>query len=163
MGDTAMGATSHPSLARKRGVKSLLLALVRGARRNTSMRQLSSYAPPWSVQRFALRFGLAYELIREVRSLPRRIAEMHNTGLVEEGRGLTPLLVAPASLRDEMFQAHNWGRQSLQNRRPWATGFDVALFLEGLEAGLLFHDCKHKEELQISDSGNSSAYFGPHR
>lgn len=125
------------TLPRKRGAFSIMAALVRGARRNTPMRQLSTYAPAFSVQRLAFRFGLAYELMREIRSVPHRIAEIHSRGGDERGWKTIENPAFPTHLRGVMCQVRNLGIQNLRSRRPWVTALDIVLFLEGLEAGAL--------------------------
>ena len=97
----------------------LLVALLRGARRDTLMRELSSYAPEWSGLRWGLRFSLAYELLRELRSVYFRIAEMHRIGADERGWAMKWLRGFPESLRDVMFQAHSDGIRNLRIQRPW--------------------------------------------
>jgi hypothetical protein len=136
----------------KRGALGTLAALLRGARRDTPMRQLSSYAPRWSVQRFGLRFGLAYELLRESRSLFRRIGEMHSRGVDERGWEMTWIRVVPVHLRDALLQARNEGTRSLRSLYPWATAFDVALYQQGFVAGALFQaDNPRTAESQTSN------------
>jgi hypothetical protein len=126
-----------PVRDRKRGALSCLLALVRGARPGTAMRQLSSYAPRFSAQRLVLRFALAYELIREVCSVPHCILEMHDRSVDEQGWRTKRPQAFPVCLQDVVTQARSWGIQSLRSRRPWLGAFGVALYLEGLEAGAL--------------------------
>jgi hypothetical protein len=118
-------------------VRSLLAALLLGARPNTPMRQLSNYARPFSVARFVYRFALAYELLRECRTIVSRISEMHGISADEEGYELKWIRDVPENLRDALCLVHNSGIQSLYSRRPWATAFDVALYHEGLQQGVL--------------------------
>lgn len=113
----------------------LLVALMRGARNGTLMRELSSYAPEWSARRWGIRFKLAYELLRELRSVYFRIAEMHRIGADERGWSMTGLLAVPENLQDLMIQAHNEGIRNLLIQRPWLPASGVALYLEGIEAG----------------------------
>ncbi len=129
---------SVSSAAQRPNALRALLALLRGARHNTPMRQLSNYARPFSAQRLKLRFALLYELIREVGSVYRRILELHSRGVDEQGWGMTWLRAVAEPQRCVAIQAHNEDIQNLRTQRPWLTGFDVALYLEGFEAGLMF-------------------------
>jgi hypothetical protein len=113
------------------------------------MRQLSSYAKPWSAQRFHLRFVLTCELIREVRSLYSRIEEMHSRAGDEQGYPLTLPEWVSNLKRGELLQAHSGDIQNLQSRYPWMTGFDAGLHLEGFAAGALWQSrtsCLCREE-----------------
>ena len=140
-----------PIRERKSGAIATLAALLRGARPGTPMRQLSSYAPPFSAARLVLRFGLAYELLREICSVPHCIAEMHNRSVDEQGWRTTQIRAFPAIQQDALLQARSSGIQSLRSRHPWLTGFDVALYLEGFEAGASFQlGTPRKAELRIS-------------
>jgi hypothetical protein len=135
----------------KCGVRSCWVAFVRGARPHTPMRQLSTYAPRFSVARLAYRFGLAYELLCEVCTIAHRISEMHRISADEQGWGMKWLRDVPTDLRDAVSQVHNVGIQNLQNRRPWVTAFDVALYHEGLQEGVLSQlHSGHTEGLRIS-------------
>jgi hypothetical protein len=130
--------TPTPTLERKRGALGVLWVLLRGARPNTPMYQLSSYAKPWSVQRWILRFALLHELTREVCRSWNRIQEMHSRAEDEQGVELTWLRAFPVDDRDAMILAHNEGIRSLQNRFPWMTAFDVGLYRQGFAAGASF-------------------------
>ena len=136
---------------KKPNARSFWRAFVLGARPNTPMRQLSSYAPRFSVARLAYRFGLAYELLLEIRTIAYRISEMHRISADERGWETKRLQGVPADLRDAVCQVHNVGIQNLQSRRPWVTDFDVALYHEALQEGVL-SQCRsqHTEGLQIS-------------
>jgi hypothetical protein len=123
---------------RKRGVLRVLWAVLRGARKHTPMRQLSSYGKPWSGYRFRLRFVLLCELLRELRSAGRRTAEMHGKSEDEQGRQLTWLRAFPVDRRDAAYQAHTRGIESLRIHYPWLTSFDFELFQEGFVAGSCF-------------------------
>ena len=102
------------------------------------MRQLSSYAPPFSALRLALRFGLAYELLREIRSVAHRIADLHSTGADEQGFELKQPGRFSVYQRNALIPPHSEGIQNLRISRPWLTGFDAGLYLEGREAGVLW-------------------------
>ena len=106
------------------------------------MRQHSTCAPAWSAARWRLRFGLAYELLRELRSVYFRIAEMHRIGADEWGWATTRIRAFPENLQDVMYQAHSDDIQNLRIQRPWLPASGVALDLEGLDAGaqLMLHN-----------------------
>ncbi len=147
-----MTQTCVPLQFRKRGALAVVLALVRGARPHTPMHQLSTHLPRFSASRLILRFGLAYELLREAYSVPCRIAEMHNREVDEQGWKMTWIRAFPENQRDALIQAHNLDIQNLRMRRPWMTGFDVALYLEGIEAGALLQSgTVRTEESRIPD------------
>jgi hypothetical protein len=126
--------------------RSFWRAFVLGARPGTPMRQLSTYAPRFSIARLAYRFGLAYELLLEIRTIAYRISEMHRISADERGWEMKWLHGVPTDLRDAVSQVHNLGIQNLQSRRPWMTAFDVALYHEGLQEGVMSHLGSHHTE-----------------
>ena len=136
---------SSPIRARGRGLIRVWVDALRGARRNTPMRQLSSRERVFSAQYYSLRYGLMCELAREVRNLYRRIAEMHGTSEDEQGVALTWLRGASIAQQDAMYQDYREGIQSLQNQYPWLTAFDFGLFREGLKRGVSYLSRTHKE------------------
>lgn len=139
----------NPLPARKRGALRVLRDALRGAREHTPMRQLSSYAKPWSVRRFCLRFVLLCELLRELRSVGRRIAEMHSRAEDEQGYELTLPEWVSNLMRGELLLAHSADIRNLQSRYPWLAAFDVGLHLEGFAAGALWQlrtSCLDREE-----------------
>jgi hypothetical protein len=112
-----------------------LWALVRGADSNTLARQVSNWAPKWSAQRWAYRFPLAYESLREMRSVFHRILELHERGLAQRGVEMILPASVPIRLRDAVYRAHSEGRQNLQTSHPWVTLVDVSIFWQGFVAG----------------------------
>jgi hypothetical protein len=142
---------TSPLRARKRGALRVLWAALRGARKHTPMRQLSSYAKPWSVLRFQMRFGLLCELIRELRNVYYRIAEMHSKAEDEQGAKQTWLRVFPKGQHHAAYQARNLDIQNLRNRYPWLSAFDVELHREGFVGGWLWQSGKTRMEEQQID------------
>jgi hypothetical protein len=117
--------------------RSLLAALLQGAPRNSVSRQVSTWAPLFSVQYWAYRFPLAYALWRELRTVLRRTASLHEIGAVDNGLHLgNPSQESRASNDD--YLAHIEGIRKLRKHLPWVTLFDDLLFLEGMKAGLEF-------------------------
>lgn len=125
--------------ARFSGWTGLLAALVLGVPRSTLYLQARRFGGLrlLSAAWFRLRFPLAYALWRECRSLPFRIAEMHEKGLATEGLNLgAPLrTLAPGSYEEDVFyQLRNEGISNLRQRRPWSGPLDGLIYLEGLAA-----------------------------
>jgi hypothetical protein len=114
------------------------------------MRQLSSYAPRFSVQRFALRFGLAYELLHEFGNVVRRIEALHNISADEQGLETIRIGEFPNYPLHVLRQAHNSGIQNIRKRYPWMSAFDVELFQQGFRAAMSFHDTLDKGESQTA-------------
>src|SRR2546429_7050691 len=59
--------------------RSLVVALLLSAPRNSVSRQVSTWAPLFLVQHWAYRFPLACALWRELRNVLRRTASLHET------------------------------------------------------------------------------------
>lgn len=112
------------------------MALLRGARTHTPMRQLSSHPPPWSVRPFALCYALLCELRRGVYIVPLRIAAMRSKA--EDEQGCVWIHGFPSHERDAAIPTHNEGIiRSSRIRHPWLTVFDAGPYLEGLLAGAM--------------------------
>jgi len=116
--------------------RSLLAAFLLGAPRNSISRQVSTWAPVFSVQRWAYRFPLAYALWREFRNCFRRISNLHEIGALDGGLDLNH--GGESHSRAAECQVRSEGIQSLRKQRPWLSLFDELIFLEGLTAGLEF-------------------------
>lgn len=117
-----------------RGLISLLWALLLGAPRNSVSRQVSTWAPLFSAQRWAYRFPLAYALWHECCSLPQRILSLHERGMLDNGLALEQLSREDHA-QDDAYQSRSQDIQNLRKDRPWATLFDVATYVEGHLAG----------------------------
>jgi hypothetical protein len=137
-----------PVLDRRCGCLGASLALLRGVRFCTPMRQLSTHPQLRPSRPFALHFGRLYALRREVRSVGHRTSETHGTAGDERRVQLTRLRVSPVEQRDAMILAHNWSIRNLQSRYPRMTDFDVGLCLEDFAAGASRQCNPCKEERQ---------------
>ena len=122
----------------KLGWTATLLAMLLGARDNTLCAQVSSWAPTLSVQRWAYRFPLMYELWRECYSLAFRIRHLHETGVTDEGLGLNCTPGLSVRLQGAAVRAHSESIQNLRQRYPWATLVDCAVYLQGFDMGVVF-------------------------
>jgi hypothetical protein len=133
----------------------LVRALLLGAPRNSVSRQVSSWAPVFSAQRWAHRFPLANALWRELRNSFRRISNLHEIGALDDGLDLN--LDGECRSQAAEYQARTEGIRSLQRQRPWASLFDELVFLEGLTVGLRFHDPDHIPRSQVVSSSSTEA------
>lgn len=136
--------SSHPHQGRaegfmrrdqSRGWRALLKALVLGAPRSSVCRQVSSWAPLFSVQRWAYHFPLMYALWRDFCSLPYRISSLHERGLGNSGLDFRTV-AAECRVGSDEYQSRIEGIQNLETRCPWMTLFDAVTFLEGHRAGV---------------------------
>ena len=120
----------------------LLASLLQGAPRNSICRQVSSWAPFFSAQRWSFRFPLLYELWHELCNVPRRIAALHDIG-AEDGIDFRIVSGRECPARSDEYRSRSEGIQNLRKARPWASLLDVATFLEGHAAGVGFgsHNC----------------------
>jgi hypothetical protein len=112
----------------------LLRSLLLGAPRNSVSRQVSSWAPLFSVQRWSHRFPLAYELLCELRNLAHRIVVVYEKGLADNGLYFH-LAGSECEAGGAECQARIRGIQNLRTRYPWASLFDETTFLEGHAQG----------------------------
>lgn len=126
----------------------LLAALLLGAPRNSVSRQVSTWAPVFSAQRWTYRFPLAYALWRELRNSFRRISDLREIGALDGGLDLH--LGGESHSRAAEYQVRTEGIRSLRKRRPWASLFDELVFLEGLTAGLEFQRRNCIPKLQVA-------------
>ena len=143
-----------------RAKRSLLAALLLGAPRNSVSRQVSTWAPVFSAQRWTYRFPLAYALWRELRNSFRRISHLHEIEALDSGLDL--YIGGESHSRAAEFQLRTEGIQSLRKRCPWASLFDELVFLEGLTAGLEFHrrNCIPKLQVASQPAPESLRYDG---
>ena len=126
--------------------RSLVVALLLGAPRNSVSRQVSSWAPVFPAQHWAYRFPLACALWHESRNVLKRIASLHETGVVDNGHHLrNPFQESHADNDD--YLARIEGIRNLRQHLPWVTLFDDFLFLEGLKAGL---ECPRRNRISKS-------------
>jgi hypothetical protein len=131
-----------------RAKKSLLAALLLGAPRNSVSRQLSSWAPVFSVQHWAYRFPLAYALWHELRNSLLRTAVLHEIGALDGGLDLHRGGESHSRAAEQQVRIE--GIRSLQKLRPWASLFDELVYLEGLTAGLEFQRRNCIPKLQVA-------------
>ena len=127
--------------SQQRGWSSVLKALLLGVPQDNGFRQASNRASVFSAAHWVLRFPLWCELWRVFRSLPYRILETHEKGLVQRGvdtKGLTKNLGVEgfASWSNSEFRSRIQDIQSPQRSRPWTTYLDEQIFLEGYLAGI---------------------------
>jgi hypothetical protein len=112
----------------------LLRSLLLGAPRSSVSRQVSNWAPLFSVQRWSHRFPLAYERLCELRNLAHRIVVVHEKGLANEGLYFhsagSVCEVGGAECRTRIQ-----GIQNLRTLRLWVSLFDELTFLEGHAMG----------------------------
>jgi hypothetical protein len=152
--------THHPRDSSRAEHPSCLRALLLGAPGSSLSRQVSSWAPVFSAQRWAYRFPLAYALWCELRNSVRRISDLHEKGAANSGLRLENVAEGCRAGSDG-YRAHIEGIQNLQKRRPWASLFDELLFLEGLRAGLEFHGRNCISRSQETPSSTSDGACNP--
>jgi len=153
--------THHPRDSSRAEHPSCLRALLLGAPGSSLSRQVSSWAPVFSAQRWAYRFPLAYALWCELRNSVRRISDLHERGAADSGLRLENVAEGCRAGSDG-YRAHIEGIQNLQKRRPWASLFDELLFLEGLRAGLEFHGRNCISRSQETPSSTSDGACNPY-
>ena len=139
---------------------SCLRVLLLGAPCNSLSRQVSSWAPVFSAQRWAYRFPLAYALWCELGNPVRRISDLHERGAADSGLRLENVAEGCRAGSGE-YRARIEGIQNLQKRRPWASLFDELPFLEGLTAGLEFHGRNCISRSQETPSSTSDGACNP--
>ena len=91
-----------------------------------------------SVQRWACRFPLMYELWRECCSLAFRIRHLHEIGVADEGLRLNCTLGFAVRLQGAAARGRSESIQNLRQRNPWATLADCAVYLQGFGMGVVF-------------------------
>lgn len=118
--------------------RSFWAALVLGSRRGSLCRQVSTWAPLFSVQRLSYRFPLMCELWREFCNAPLRILSLHEIGAEDNGLDLRVVGIRECPAGSDEYRSRSEGIQSLRKMHPWATLRDCATFLEGHAAGVEF-------------------------
>ena len=116
----------------------VLVALLRGDRQNTLRHSVSIWTKVSSAWYWKLRFPLAYELWRELSSLPCRISAIHEIAGDRLGVDMDSRQI-PASLGwrlDSDFHSRSADIQKLKRLYPWVTAIDLELFLQGRKAGV---------------------------
>jgi hypothetical protein len=129
---------------------SLLKAVLSRAPRGSVCLEVSSWAPLFSVQRWANRYPLAYALLLDLRSVAHRIAEMRDRGLAYNGLALIAPEREEHRVSADELQSRSEGIQNLSKARPWTALIDHLIFLEGFEAGARYQSrisdkSKHEE------------------
>jgi hypothetical protein len=76
-----------------------------------------------------------YALLRVMRSAWYRIAETHETGMAYNGLDFQTA-AGGCRVGSIEYQHRIEGTQNLRTARPWTTGLDSLLFLEGFAAGV---------------------------
>lgn len=101
--DFAQSASSH-----RTGWASVLAALLLGAPANRLCQPTPTLRQAFSARYLKWRFPLAYALWRELRSLPYRIAEIHERSLSENGLHLgAEIEILPSGVRRRDADAQN--------------------------------------------------------
>lgn len=130
----------QPLLSGRSSWISVLQALLLGAPANRlSPSYRATLRQRFSASYLKWRFPLVYELWHELGSLPRRIREIHERGLSDQGLHLGAVIETlpdGSCRRDRDGHSRIEDIQNLQKARPWATLLDHLLYLEGREAGL---------------------------
>ena len=91
-----------------------------------------------SVQRWAYRFPLMYELWRECCSLSFRIRHLHEIGVADEGLRLNCTLGLAVRLQGAAARDRSESIQNLRQRNPWATLADCAVYPQEFDMGVVF-------------------------